>query len=858
MAYNALNNLIDAYIYPNGVQAITGSILNNVLKAMVSQLGGGYNLMGVATPASSPAVNDEPLAYFAATAGTYTNFGNLVLVAGEVAVLLTSGNGSWSKQTIYNVPTGTADLANTAGFITSAVNSLVNYYTKTEIDTALAGYTTTAALATALADYYNKSSIDAQMATRYTKSEVDTKLGDYYRKTETYDKDEVDSIVAALSRQEYIVAWDGSSAPVVADIPAGVTVTYSGTPYTGTLAASASTVNKIYMVWNGVAYDMYGTSADGGYSWVPMGTTSVDLSQYATKTELDQLSLEVDEIKSQKFLFENGTTPGYIALDGTQTIYWPYGYISAYIPVKAGTEVKVHGAADTDNLVIAFYDGDKNFYSAGKVAGDGLATLKDYSSTAAQDGFVRCYTDNKIVLTAWTDSYILIGDEVLHRSDVAEDFYDNDKKVMPLSLGKEMQEDVSEIVQMIDGYSKPVPQTVIEGSMNSNGTFTTQYGLSYIIVDVRDLVGYTITVKTTNAAQQYALLSDYNTTSATFASGCSRESGNVTDLQIPGDAKYLYLLTGDYSDPILPSQIATSKDSEGLANLLKDIRKPYLINTKDNQNRWQYEIFLPCYDGENWVHLFLQHIVNNGINADNWRIKTAFLNDGIQDITRLAGDGEWEMALQLVGRPDFIGGSMHGNEVVNYLTVYVDGVIAGTPVVSSGGKKEFDTLTILESTNLYDPNDNSTLVAEHLKKYTFTKDGVNLIQRINWKGDFPLTYSYIAMLPADRTYNGEQITDYWYDDKTFLRYDVSSSGFGDYPTQMKTGVTGQFLCGETSRVSMSVELVRMSPKIDEAISFLSDSVYFNKIYFSMCGQSYSVQNGDVWITEANYKLNKTK
>lgn len=519
----------------------------------------------------------------------------------------------------------------------------------------------------------------------------------------------LESKLAGLESKSYVEAWDGASTPVVANIPAGVTVTYNTTTYTGTLDASASTIGKIYLVKNGSNYDQYITSQNGNtYSWAGIGSTGMDLSDYATDEELGQVEKKVDEI-----------------------------------------------------------------------------------------------------------------------------------------------------VQMIDGYSKPVPQTVIEGNMKSNGTFTTQYGLSYIIVDVRDLVGYTITVKTTYAAQQYALLSDYNTTSATFASGCSRESGNVTDLQIPGDAKYLYLLTGDYSDPILPSQIATSKDSEGLANLLKGIRKPFLINSKDNQNRWQYEIFLPCYDGENWVHLFFQHVVNNGINADNWRIKTAFLNDGNQDLTRLVGDGEWEMALQLVDRPDFIGGSMHGNEVVKYLTVFVDGVIADTPVVSSGGKKEFDTLTILESTNLYDPNDNSTLVAEHLKKYTFTKDGVNLIQRINWKGDFPLTYSYIAMLPADRTYNGEQITDYWYDDKTFLRYDVSSSGFGDYPTQMKTGVTGQFLCGETSRVSISVELVRMSPKIDEAISFLSDSVYYNKIYFSMCGQSYSVQNGDVWITEVNYKLNKT-
>lgn len=281
MAYNALNNLIDAYIYANGVQAITGQILNGVLKQMVLQLGSGYHLMGVAGPETVPEQNDYAMAYFAATAGEYTDFGGITLAAGEVAVLLTYGNGSWAKQTIYNVPTGTADLENTANFITNAVTDLVNYYTKDEVDTILG-------------DYYDKDEMDAALADRYTKAETDIKLGDYYRKTETYDKDEVDSIVATLSRQEYIVAWDGLSSPDVNAIPAGVTVTYSGNPYTGTLVASASTLNKIYMVWNGVAYDMYGTSHDGVYSWVPMGTTTADLSQYATKEEVRSLETEMN------------------------------------------------------------------------------------------------------------------------------------------------------------------------------------------------------------------------------------------------------------------------------------------------------------------------------------------------------------------------------------------------------------------------------------------------------------------------------------------------------------------------------------------------------------------------------------
>ena len=344
MAYNALNNLIDAYIYANGVQAITGQILNGVLKQMVSQLGSGYHLMGVAGPKTVPASNDFALAYFAATAGEYTDFGGITIAAGEVAVLLTSGNGSWEKQTIYNVPTGTADLENTAGFITNEVTDLANYYTKTEIDG-------------------QKAETDAALAARYTKTETDTKLAEYYKKTETYDKDEVDSIIATLNRQEYIVAWDGLSAPDVSAIPAGVTVSYSGTTYTGTLTASASTVNKIYMVWNGTAYDMYGTSQDGGYSWIPMGTTTVDLSQYATKTD-------VSAISDRLIGFDNSLPlvwePFYINLSGeavrdNTNLFSSTGFIA----IKEGYSYILNGVPSTGSIVnaVSFYGEDYEYIS---------------------------------------------------------------------------------------------------------------------------------------------------------------------------------------------------------------------------------------------------------------------------------------------------------------------------------------------------------------------------------------------------------------------------------------------------------------------------------------------------------------
>jgi len=487
MAYNALNNLIDAYIYANGVQAITGQILNGVLKQMVSQLGSGYHLMGVATPQAVPATDDYAMAYFAATAGEYTDFGGITLAAGEVAVLLTSGNGSWSKQTIYNIPTGTADLENTAEFITNAVTDLVNYYTKTEVDDTLANYPTLEALATALADYYTKTEIDTQkaetdaaLADRYTKSETDTALADYYKKTETYDKDEVDSIVAALSRQEYIVAWDGLAAPDVSAIPAGVTVTYSGTTYTGILDASASTVNKIYMVWNGTAYDMYGTSQDGGYSWVPMGTTTVDLSQYATKAEVSQLRQKVDEnaaysIETEEIDIATSATAGkYIktnlaageTVDLTPMDNAAFQYLTK--DVVSGEVIKIKGCGGDGPRLWAFLDNDDKLLSkanSGDVATDYLTLI------APANGLLVI---NSVISTSYPFSVIVNEETIVSVKDAIAELYDKTEGIENTTAKVEeletIKDEVTEGTNQINLYdlTRDVP-----GNLTNSGTIDT-------------------------------------------------------------------------------------------------------------------------------------------------------------------------------------------------------------------------------------------------------------------------------------------------------------------------------------------------------------------------------------------------
>ena len=90
---------------------------------MVDSLGAGFKYKGVATPTTAPGTPDENVFYIASTAGTYTNFGSLVVAEGEVAIL--KYNGSWAKEV-----TGAA----TAAQVTQLGQELDGFVEETDSD----------------------------------------------------------------------------------------------------------------------------------------------------------------------------------------------------------------------------------------------------------------------------------------------------------------------------------------------------------------------------------------------------------------------------------------------------------------------------------------------------------------------------------------------------------------------------------------------------------------------------------------------------------------------------------------------------------------------------------------------------
>lgn len=138
--YDTLKATIDAYIRANGVKAITGPVLNGVLRAMVDSVSGGLLFKGIANPAGDPGTPDQNVFFLATDAGTYTNYGGAVLDGKHAAFFVWAG--SWTAYltgipTDASLPTRVSQLTNDAGYITA--DSLDAYYTKVETDALLAG-----------------------------------------------------------------------------------------------------------------------------------------------------------------------------------------------------------------------------------------------------------------------------------------------------------------------------------------------------------------------------------------------------------------------------------------------------------------------------------------------------------------------------------------------------------------------------------------------------------------------------------------------------------------------------------------------------------------------------------------------
>lgn len=253
-----------------------------------------------------------------------------------------------------------------------------------------------------------------------------------------------------------------------------------------------------------------------------------------------------------------------------------------------------------------------------------------------------------------------------------------------------------------------------------------------------------------------------------------------------------------------------------------------------------FEIYLPTYSG--YIKYNFHHVENADINADNWRIRNALkANSNFENGAALTSDGEWECAVRIVDRDDFSGGALHGDEVVTNIKFFVNGKETSKSTLLSLTK--FAELKIVEATNLYDPADHTTIIAEHGKEYIFNKDGLTINQSINWKVAANLSSCYLAMFPVLKSVT----TDYYLN----TSFDSDTIAFGSTPK-----------CTDAKVYSTDAKFMAdfNIPKYIEGLTggdslLITDNSGqpYNKMYYVAC-TSHQTTVGELWQTTTFYKL----
>jgi glycerophosphoryl diester phosphodiesterase len=123
-AYDSLKSLVQQAIRTNGNNEITGQVLQNVLMAMIDELGGENGYAGVATPSTNPGAPDGKVFYFATEAGTYTHFDGATLSRG-IHLLVFSGV-TWSHQTLYTIDSEVTSGSNNLITSGAVYNKIIN------------------------------------------------------------------------------------------------------------------------------------------------------------------------------------------------------------------------------------------------------------------------------------------------------------------------------------------------------------------------------------------------------------------------------------------------------------------------------------------------------------------------------------------------------------------------------------------------------------------------------------------------------------------------------------------------------------------------------------------------------------
>lgn len=294
-------------------------------------------------------------------------------------------------------------------------------------------------------------------------------------------------------------------------------------------------------------------------------------------------------------------------------------------------------------------------------------------------------------------------------------------------------------------------------------------------------------------------------------------------------------------------------DEEQLSQVDETTRRdgdPFLLQSTETALTFD----LPTEKADVFLRYRLERTTNSTKNADCWGLRGVSAVKNGQVLFPVVNEGNWEIALMLENAPDFIGGRQHGSELSVSHTFRVD----GKRQKISLGSQLCRELVLEERSALYHPSNETSQVGWHTKEYVITAGGIDIRQSVEWLQDVICNTSYVCMLPVVRgrdTVASQLITGKCRDNLDFTDYDISLPGFTGRPHQKRHGATGYLLWSEETGVRAEVNC-RIEAEPESSISFVQNTEnQYNKVYFSYCGEAFSVSAGNIWRWQQRYRLN---
>ena len=261
-------------------------------------------------------------------------------------------------------------------------------------------------------------------------------------------------------------------------------------------------------------------------------------------------------------------------------------------------------------------------------------------------------------------------------------------------------------------------------------------------------------------------------------------------------------------------------------------------------------VYIPATTG--YLMYRLYHFIDSSINCDCWQIYNLyFVNESLGGQIDLTAKGEWECALHLAGRDDFSGGHTHGDELFTSLTVLLNGVPVDASTLTAN--TDFDKLTIIRASKLYDPSDHTTEIAEHGVEYVFNKNGLTIRQSIKWLVSAELTNCFMAMFTPLKS----KIDRAFFNSRSDI-VELASATSERTDTVTASKATSTTLWDSEGGLSATIATPSYPMGLtggDNASISDNGGLSYNKLYYKVCGTGYTSTVGELWKSESVYALN---